>query len=130
MRRHDDSRKPLWITEIGWSSAGPVGHPYVMDPATQAALTRRTLALLQRESDRYGLTTVIWYRLRDARQPCRPDREACWEDNTGLFTADDEPKPAWSELSRAAGGDAGAGPLARDALDALWSTLLGLFARR
>lgn len=109
MDRHGDSRKPLWITELGWSSSG-IEHHLVKDPATQARLTRATVELLKRRRDDYRLGTVIWFRWQDPEVPC-PKPGGCWYDEAGLFTVDGEPKPAWDAFARAVGGDPGSGAL-------------------
>ena len=109
MDRYGDSRKPLWITELGWSSTG-IEHHLVKDPQTQARLTRATIDLLRRRRDDYRLGTVIWFRWQDPEVPCgKPG--GCWYDNAGLFTVDGEPKPAWEAFARGLGGDPGSGPL-------------------
>lgn len=110
MRRNGDAGKPLWITELGWSSAGDPHH-LVKDPAAQARLTRDTIELLRRRRDDYRLGTVIWFRWQDPEMPC-PKPGGCWYDNAGLFTVDGEPKPAWAAFARGVGGDPGSGDLA------------------
>jgi hypothetical protein len=109
MRRNGDARKPLWITELGWSSAGSP-HYLVKDSAAQARLTRETVALLRRRRDDYRLGTVIWFRWQDPEDPC-PKPGGCWYDNAGLFTVGGEPKPAWTAFARGIGGDPGSGSL-------------------
>ncbi len=112
MARNGDAHKPLWITELGWSSAG-APHHLVKDPATQARLTGETVSLLRRRHDDYRLGTVIWFRWQDPEVPC-PKPGGCWYDNAGLFTVDGEPKPAWSAFARGIGGDPGSGGLPDD----------------
>ena len=70
--------KPLWVTEIDWTS----GHPDT--PAIQA----RYLALAFYELWRQGVTHVFWYTLRDPLEPPNSYRDA------GLYYYDGSAKPA------------------------------------
>lgn len=116
MLRHGDAHEPLWITEVGWSSAGR-RHPLVKDPETQAGLLRRTFALLRARRQRYGLDTVVWFRWQDPEERCLKNADGCWHDHAGLFTGDEWPKPAWSAFASEAGGQPLAGPLPSDAFE-------------
>jgi hypothetical protein len=113
MARNGDEQKPLWITELGWSSAG-IDHYLVKDPATQARLTRAAIAMLRRRADEYRLGRVIWFRWQDPGDPC-PKLGGCWYDHAGLFTTDGRPKPAWTAYARGAGGRPLTGRLPVDA---------------
>lgn len=117
MRRNGDADKPLWITEIGWSSTG-IDHYLVKDLATQARLTRRTIAMLRERAERYRLGTVIWFRWQDDDDGC-PKPGGCWFDHAGLFTADERPRPAWRAFAHGAGGRPLSGPLPGDLFDAV-----------
>ena len=112
MRRNGDEEKPLWITELGWSSRG-IDHYLVKDPATQARLTRDAIAMLRERAVEYRLGTVIWFRWQDPDSPC-PKPGGCWYDHAGLFTSDERPKPAWLAFARGAGGRPLAGRLPVD----------------
>jgi hypothetical protein len=113
MRRNGDAGKPLWITELGWGTGG-FDHYLVKDPATQARLTSRTIAMLRKRAADYRLGTVIWFRWQDAE--CDVP-SGCWFDRAGLFTADERPKPAWRAFAESASGRPLSGPLPDDLFD-------------
>lgn len=117
MRQNGDAGKPLWITELGWSSTG-IDHHLVKDPASQARLTRRTIAMLRERAADYRLGTVIWFRWQDPDTGCEKPG-GCWYDNAGLFTADERPKPAWAAFAEGAGGRPLSGRLPSDLFDAV-----------
>jgi hypothetical protein len=123
MDQNGDAEKPLWITELGWSSTG-IDHYLVKDPVTQAQLTRETIEMLEDRADDFGLGTVIWFRWQDPEQGC-PKPGGCWFDQAGLFTVDGEPKPAWRAFAEATGGAPRAGSLPPDALDRLLAAITG-----
>jgi len=124
MRRNGDDEKPLWITELGWSSTG-IDHYLVKNLETQARLTRATIAMLRERAAEYKLGTVIFFRWQDPDAGC-PKVGGCWYDNAGLFTSDERPKPAWEAFARGAGGRPLSGPLPADFFDDV--TLLTLDA--
>ncbi len=124
MRRNGDEEKPLWITELGWSSTG-IDHYLVKDLDSQARLTRDTIAMLRERAAEYKLGTVIFFRWQDPDVGCSKVG-GCWYDNAGLFTSDERPKPAWKAFARGAGGRPLSGPLPADFFDDV--TLLTLDA--
>lgn len=96
MRRFGDAKKPIWITEVGWASAGaPSG--LTVDPERQAAYLRRTFELASEARDRLGIDGVVWYSLRDT-----PGN--LWPGHCGLFTLDGTAKPSWDAFADVAGG--------------------------
>ena len=88
MRRHGDHR-PMWLTELGWSTStrrdGP-GWARGVDEATQARRLTDVFARLRARSD---VRAAVWYSLTDAGDdPAEP------ADNYGLLRADGSPKPS------------------------------------
>ena len=78
--------KPIWFTEMGWSTCWD-GHPLgCVTPETQADYLTRAYKLL--EEDPY-VQVAIWYSLRNIG----PDGPS-WLDQLGLHTNDFQPKPA------------------------------------
>lgn len=111
MRRHGDASKPLWITEMGWSSAGPRSHVLVKDETRQARLLEQTFALLERRRARYRLETVVWFQWRDPVRRHQASSSGSWESGSGLFLAGGKPKPAWRAFTRSARGTASLEPI-------------------
>jgi hypothetical protein len=110
MDQAGDAGKPIWVTEFGWGSAGPVRDTVrVKTPAVQADLLSRTVSGIRRAAGRSGVQVLVWYDLQDYSRPAsQPDRFT-W--HTGLFGSDGTPKPAWDAFARAAGGRPGRGAL-------------------
>ena len=96
MARFKDKRTPLWITEIGWATGGNPT-PLTVSPQRQAAYLRKTYGMMAANRGRYKIAGVIWYSWRDIPG-------GIWFQHTGLFTADLDPKPAWSAFTRLTGG--------------------------
>lgn len=83
-------RKPHWVTEVGWATAGE--HPYLaVSPAAQALRLRGVVAGLR---DR-GIGDITWFSGWNLRRCGRYDQPH-WCGNAGLRYADDRRKPSWS----------------------------------
>lgn len=96
MDRSGDPDKPIWITEVGWASAGR--RPgLIVGPTRQAEYVRQTFELAAAARDRLHLAGVVWYSLSDTPGPL-------WVGHCGLFTVDGTPKPAWDAFAEVAGG--------------------------
>jgi hypothetical protein len=94
------SALPIWITEIGWSTAGNLPGDAVSEE-TQAAYVRQTLNRAFGEWGSFVERVFVYSFDRSNGQP--GDREG----NYGLRRADDSLKPAWDEITafiRAAAG--------------------------
>jgi hypothetical protein len=110
MDKAGDGDKPIWITEFGWASAGPVRDTMrVKTPIEQAKLLRGSIEAIRRAAAESGVRVVVWYDLQDYTRPsAEPDRFT-W--HTGLFGPNGEPKPAWDAFADVAGGRPGRGAL-------------------
>jgi hypothetical protein len=110
MDDHGDAAKPIWVTELGWASAGPPRDTTrVKSPAVQANLLRRSVAALRRVAATDRIGTVVWYDLQDYTPPLGASDRYTW--HTGLFDAAGRPKPAWQAFAAQAGGRPGFRPL-------------------
>ena len=96
---HGDGDRPLWVTEVGWSTC--TGNQYCVSSARQAAYLREFLKLA-RTSWRSFVRAVFVYDLRDSGAHPRTDVPAWY----GLLAPDLFRKPAWYVL-RAAASQAG-----------------------
>jgi len=98
MDRFGDSAGRLWITEVGWASAGqPSG--LTVGPERQADYLTQTFELAAEDRQGLGLDGVIWYSLNDT-----PGQ--LWPGHCGLFTLDGEAKPSWNAFVALTGGEA------------------------
>jgi Glycosyl hydrolase catalytic core len=105
-RAHQDGRKPLWITETGWSTGGPPGY-FTTSLKGQAKLLSATFSALLRHRKQLNLRMIIWFQWRDrALNPGEPD---WWEPHTGLFGLNGRAKPAWRAYVRFTSGHPGRG---------------------
>jgi polysaccharide biosynthesis protein PslG len=98
MDRFDDAGAGIWITEVGWASAGaPSG--LTVGPARQSDYLTRTFQLAAANRQRLGLDGVVWYSLNDTPGPL-------WPGHCGLFNLDGSAKPSWSAFVEQTGGSA------------------------
>jgi hypothetical protein len=100
-----DEDKPIWITELGWSSAPPEPNkPLLKGVEGQAKLLTDSFELLRGKREEWNLEGVVWYQWKDLPDPV----EGCtFCQLSGLLDADDQPKPAWEAFTRFTGGDSG-----------------------
>jgi hypothetical protein len=94
---HGDGGKPLWVTEIGWSTCS--GADGCVSEAQQAAYLRTFLRLARTTWSTY-VRAVFVFGLRDLAPAPRDDRDAWF----GLLRPDLSRKPAWWVLHDAATG--------------------------
>lgn len=108
-----DKRTPLWVTEIGYASAGP-SHPFRRSEAGQATILGQLYGDLSGKVGRkLGVEMAVWFAWRDAdTDPPVAASNDRWQTYTGLFTNGGVPKPAWMRFTEVAGGDPGEGVVA------------------
>jgi hypothetical protein len=96
MDRFGDSDASLWVTEVGWASAGlPSG--LTVGPERQAEYLKQTFELAAADRERLRLDGVIWYSLNDT-----PGQ--LWPGHCGLFTLDGSAKTSWNSFVNVTGG--------------------------
>lgn len=97
MSAHGDADKPIWFTEIGWSThlneAGTEEWERGVSAARQADLLEQTLRAV--ESDHPQVEKVFWYNLRD-----RPEGGTLHSSHFGLLSRDLSPKPSLERLKK------------------------------
>lgn len=96
MNRHGNARKPLYITELGWTTGGSdwATSLYRATPTTQAQRLSRSIALLARNRRALRLRQVFVFSWRDFVT------DGLWPNYMGLFTTNGQPKPAWAAILR------------------------------
>jgi hypothetical protein len=100
MQQAGDGQTGMWITEIGWASAG-VKHPLNRGPKGQAKRLKESFSYFKRLRGRLGIQTVDWYAWRDANSSAG----VCeWCPKAGLFTKTLVPKPSWDAFTSFTGG--------------------------
>ena len=105
IRDAGDAGTPIWITELGWSSAPPEPNkPLLKGLKGQAKLLTDSFDLLRAKRDEWNLAGVIWYQWKDLAEPV----EGCtFCQLSGLIDSAGEPKPAWNAFNKFTGGAAG-----------------------
>jgi hypothetical protein len=111
MAAHGDGGKPIWMSELGWSSTsgGPASctrgtwagqKPSGVSEANQAAYLTKAFACLA--NDPY-VTEAAWFTLRDTTTESVDELN-----HYGLLRADGSPKPSLSAFRAVAGAGGGA----------------------
>jgi hypothetical protein len=93
MNHFHDRRAKIWITEIGWASAGP-RHRFNVGPTRQARNIRSSFRLIRKVRRRWRLRGVVYYSWRDLA-PYAPLYKDLWGLHTGLLNRNGTPKPAF-----------------------------------
>jgi hypothetical protein len=88
MTRYGDRRKPIWITEIGWATAG-LPPSATVSPEQQATYLVNTYRKLAAARKRLKIAGVVWFSFRDIGG-------WIWFDHSGLLTTSLAPKPSWT----------------------------------
>jgi hypothetical protein len=96
MRKFKDKKKPIWLTEVGWATAGQTT-PLTVKLSTQAKYLRQIYNLAAARRNRLKIAAVFWYTFKDLPS-------SVWIDNTGLFTTAGAPKPSWNAFVGLTGG--------------------------
>ena len=95
---------PIWITEIGWGSAGTPGQPLSKSPKGQKKLLRKSFNLLLDRRGKWKIRRVVWFTWRDPPDGTDPVGVVCgWCGSAGLLEVDRDPKPAFNQFRRFAG---------------------------
>jgi len=84
----------LWVTELGWATAGREG-TFSLDESGQAAELGTALQTLTEERSDLRLRGVVYFAWQDV--PPAPDRDL-WLYHTGLLRLDGTPKPALEDF--------------------------------
>ncbi|MFY9265493.1 MAG: hypothetical protein WAO61_08720 [Solirubrobacterales bacterium] len=90
--RHRSAR--IWITEFGWSDAGPPS-PFFAGRSGQARQIGRTVDAVLKARAKFKVGGLIYFALRD--QVVSEDDD-WWGVHTGLFNVSGGAKPAWKAL--------------------------------
>lgn len=104
LKKAGDGRAPIWITEIGWGSAGTPGQPLSKSPKGQKKLLRKSFNLLLDRRGKWKIRRVVWFTWRDPPDGTDPVGVVCgWCGSAGLLEVDRDPKPAFDQFRRFAG---------------------------
>jgi hypothetical protein len=101
MRRARVAKKPLWVTELGWSSDPPGPGPLLVGPEQQRDRLAEAFGMLAAKRQTWNLAGVFWYSWRD---PGYGYANCTFCAGAGLLGADGTPKAAWHAFVAATGG--------------------------
>jgi hypothetical protein len=107
VKKAGGGRPPIWITEIGWGSAGIKGHALVKSPAGQKRMLRKSFRLLSKKRrGKWKIRRLLWFAWSD---PASPDDSSgtatcVWCASAGLFDHDLAEKPSWAQFLKFTGG--------------------------
>jgi polysaccharide biosynthesis protein PslG len=92
MDENGDRSAPIWVTEVGWASAGPASQ-FTVGARGQAQRIKSTLTTLVNIRAQEHLRGVVYFGWRDGA-PYAPTFKDFWGLHTGLLTVHGTPKPA------------------------------------
>lgn len=99
LRASHDPAKPLWITELGWSSKPPSAtNSFAKGPGGQAKQLKGAFTLLRNNSAKWRVQRVYWFSVDDQPGVCN------FCDGSGLFASGFVPKKAWYAFVKLTGG--------------------------
>jgi hypothetical protein len=87
MARHDDEETGLWLTELGWGDGTDTA--FERGPEGQVRELAQAFELLEENQREWRLEQIYWYAWKDLSGTCN------FCDSVGLFTEQNQPKPAW-----------------------------------
>ncbi len=94
-----DAGKPLWITEVGWSSEPKSGgDAFAKGPAGQAQQLRGAFGLFRAKAAKWKLQHIYWFSVDDQPGVCN------FCGGSGLFGPGFVPKKSWFEYVKFTGG--------------------------
>jgi hypothetical protein len=99
MSRFGDTRTPIWVTEIGWATAG-LPTLLTVSPDQQMIYLVDTYRTLAAARKRLRVAGVVWFCFRDIGG-------WGWVHHSGLLTKHLAPKPSWTGFVSLTGGSAG-----------------------
>ena len=97
MNKAGDRKGKIWISELGWATGGP-RHRFNVGAKKQAALIKKSFALVRKLRKSYRLRGLVYYAWRDLK-PYAPNYDDLWGLHTGLVDVNGVPKPGLNALS-------------------------------
>lgn len=91
VRKAGDRKVGLWITELGWASAGPKSQGLVKTPNGQARMLDKSFRFILKKRRAWRIRGVTWFSWRDASNK---HSDCAWCARAGLQTKTGAPKPS------------------------------------
>jgi hypothetical protein len=105
MIEHHDTARPMWVTEMSWSTGGPP-YPATVSTTTQNQYLTQAWSAMLACRRRWNLQHVLWYALQDVSAAVYGPPDG-WFYHDGLLNEDGSAKPAYATFLRFLG----AGPV-------------------
>jgi hypothetical protein len=104
MKKAGDAKTPIWVTEIGWGSAGTQGQPLSKSLKGQKKLLRKSFNMLLEHRGNWKIKRVFWFTWRDPADGADVTGVVCgWCGSAGLLEADGDSKPSFDQFQRFTG---------------------------
>jgi len=104
MKKAKDQKTPVWVTELGWGSAGTNNHQLIKSEQGQRKMLRKSFNLLLDHKGKWKIRRILWFAWRDPIAEEDVVGGVChWCGSAGLFDADLDPKPAHAEYRKFTG---------------------------
>jgi hypothetical protein len=104
MKKVGGRRTPIWITELGWGSAGTKAHPLIKSESGQKRLLRKSFNLLLDKRGKWKIRRILWFAWRDPGDGEDVVGGVCnWCGSAGLFDGNLDPKPSFDQFKRFTG---------------------------
>lgn len=105
IKKAGGGRPKIWITELGWGSAGSGSSDLIKSEAGQKRLLRKSFKLLIRKRRAWGIKRLFWFTWRDPADPSDPTGIVCtWCASAGLLDTNGQPKPSFEQFVKFTGG--------------------------
>jgi hypothetical protein len=105
LKKAGDAGTPIWITELGWGSAGTKNHDLIKSRAGQKKMLKKSFNLILDRRGKWHIKRLFWFAWRDPQNPSDPVGVVCtWCASAGLFDNELNPKPSWNQFLKFTGG--------------------------
>ncbi|HEY2334358.1 MAG TPA: glycosyl hydrolase [Solirubrobacterales bacterium] len=99
LKENHDAGKPLWITEVGWSSEPQsAGDSFAKGPVGQATQLKGAFSLFKSKAAKWKLQRIYWFSVDDQAGNCN------FCGGSGLFGSGFMPKKSWFAYVKFSGG--------------------------
>jgi Glycosyl hydrolase catalytic core len=104
LKKAGDGKVPIFITELGWGSAGTKGFELIKSRAGQKKLLRKSFNLLLDRRGKWKIRRLMWFAWRDPGTASDSAGAVCsWCASAGLLEQDEDPKPSFDQYRRFTG---------------------------
>jgi len=104
IKKAGGGKPPIWITELGWGSAGTNGHDLIKSPAGQRKMLQKSFNLVLDKKGKWKIRRLLWFTWRDPVDAADPVGVVCgWCASAGLLQQDSSPKPSFDGFRKFTG---------------------------